>query len=280
MFLNLILFLLSLSSVAFGYLFSQAQKSEARRIADMYPNSPIAFAVSFVDWFNKHTIYRRLSLKSFIPNKELHAPAGELIQLHDYLHIDALFAIRQSYTASIDISKRIDTQFLDVFGSQVVQLTIRYVIFFTIYAVVMISIYFIFNVSNSNMTIILSLAAMFVWGFATIDQAKSMYTDGVLGSLQKLRRQPFVVISIDNKMIYISGWNNSIAKNDMSIQFEMLSKTFTLGITLKGKQENIILSYPRILNDVLPNESELSEICQSLNKLVLDMRKGELHSPL
>jgi hypothetical protein len=147
---------------------------------------------------------------------------------------------------------------------------------FTIsFSLIIVPILFMLNISIEKIAIIVLLVAVATLIVGIFQSTSLDNGDTVLGSLQKLYYQPYIIINIDSRVVFITGsWSKIVSRNTSDIKFDKISTDFTLGISMKSKgmSDVTVFCYPRILDDVMLNEPTIDNICTHLNELVQSAR--------
>jgi hypothetical protein len=252
-----------------------SQRSHVRTEAERNPKSLAYFTVKLFDYLYAKTIFKNITFQ-----REANPPAEKpplssseyLGALHDYIGVKDLFEVRQSFTITFDVGKRLSRRKIVVFGNPANQIIAKTVIYFVALNAVIIPILLWFQIDLA-ITIIIALISWFVLFMFHVMKHGIPKGDTVFGSLEKLYWQSYIIISIDKRSIFItSSWNKTVARNTEDLRFEKIATDFTLGIALQGMGKTLVLCYPRILDNVILNELELSQICDRLNEIMQQVR--------
>lgn len=280
--MSIVVVILGLIWASIAFLYVETQRAHIRKQAEENPKSVAYFLVSFFDYIQKKTILREISFKRITEQNnekkiEEDKKSPYISELHDFLGIEGIIEVRKSYSISIDITKKIPRKFIDLIGHPGNHLLLRQFLWGLSYFLIVTPVLMLLNVGAEYFYLILASGAFIVSLIVVIRVPFSSHDNGsVILSLQKIYYQPYVLISIDNRMIQItSSWGKIAIKNAGEIYFADVAAKFTLGLVLKtGEGEDItVLSYPRVLDDVILNGDELQELCNKLNLIIKEARK-------
>jgi hypothetical protein len=262
-----------------AFLFSAAQKSHVRARAEESKDTLAYWAVKISDEFYRQTIFRKISL----PRKSDQTPGGAtkgksvyMHTLHDYINADDMIDIRQAFSVSLDLSKRVPARWLSFLGNPANQILAKSIIACIAVALVAIPLSKYFSADKTVgilVALIIVASTPMIVIFSTIFLSEK--SDGVLGVFQRLYFKTYVLVNIDNRMIEISSpWSRTVARNEGDIHFETVAKDFGFQVIMRstGYIDTIIFMYPRVFGELILTESELQDFCSKLNALIHHVR--------
>jgi hypothetical protein len=250
-----------------------AFNSYLRSQAEGHPGSWLYWHVKWCDYLLTHTVLRpafastRRLATNTPPNDD--TPIGSL---HNFAEVEDLVFVRRSYSASVDLSQRMPTSFLNVIGHPgfpPIAAAIATILMMFLVA-------YLLTRTTSASSVLMGMLVVELIGLATV-MALMFWPGSFFRVMQRLHYSPLIVIHIDEKLITSdSAWGRRVFRTSPELAFIAVESEFFLGIGIKDAADREplgVFSYPRLVEDPLMTSGQLQALCRRLNKLLADVHE-------
>lgn len=254
--------------------FALADSTNFRLSAEKHPGTIAYWWVKFYDSFLRSVLSKKPP-SAIESRKKRHEDAssskqGSLPRVHDFIGVNEMISVRQSFCFSLDLTTRLSGFLLN----RVAQPTLPFAFGQLCVLLGLFLGYASWRLSGNwfagiMVIIFIILNGVLVW-FALFRPG------GFVHEMQKLYYRPFLLLNVDDRLIsFESGWGRMAFRNSADIEFKSISGEFTLGIGFIQSTDEppiTIFSYHRFLEQRILNEAELIALCKRLNWLAEQAR--------
>lgn len=246
--------------------------SSNRALIEKHPRSLIYKATKFLD----SLFVDLLKISTPAGHKQAANPPRPVSSLHYALGISEAISFRQSFSASVDLSQHLSKKWLDRIGSFGFETAsiLGGCVLSCLLSLAVATTFFHFPDGIAFLVFLgLSLFISFLICFIVL------WPDGVVQSLQRLRFNKTLSLTVDNKLANShSGWGNLIVKNDGEVLLFAKSDGLIHGLYWGSRassnlEPRWILRLPSFVSEEAFKVGELEELAGKLNELMAMARK-------
>jgi hypothetical protein len=255
---------------------SLATNSYVRAEIEKHPHSIAYWYIKVADQILKATAFRPVFKQQHnelrLEREATTKRDRDISNLHDFAGVSETIFIRQSFSVSIDLSRKIPPFFIRQLGNPgfPIVLMLSLLVGFAIFT------YLILMLADVGMDQSL-LVALITAFLVSVPLVIALYGSekSLLRILGMMHLRPHNVIIIDDKIILAETMlTKSGFRNKSDLVFVPVTGAFVKGVRIDqgGRNSTELFVYPSIFEDVIMNDGELMLLCDRLNKLVSDAR--------
>jgi hypothetical protein len=253
---------------------SLATNSYLRAEVEKHPHSVAYWYIKLADRILKTTAFSPVFKQQHNEQSlEREAKTTRISSLHDFAGVSEAIFIRQSFSVSIDLTKKIPPFFIRLGHPGFAPLLMLGLPL--AFAILTFSLSMLADVEISKrdlFVIAVIVGPLIGWALAA---ALFLREKSLLRILGAMYLNPHNVITIDDKVILAeTTLTKSGFRNTSDLVFVPITGNFVKGVRIDqlGKRSVELFVYPSLFEDAIMNDGELKLLCDRLNKLVSDAR--------